>query len=136
LSNKTRSSWPIYIAVLLIAAGLAYWGIGRINAVKPIFNGSRVCGDGQYVLQFDILNREDTYTFDLQKDDMLDCAFSVTSGRVDVLITDGNGEKLYRGDDVRTAAFTLTATKAGSYTVSVTGKNAKGSIAVERIPAN
>lgn len=69
-----------------------------------------------------------THEMQLNQDATINVDIEDISGRVDILITDEDGEEIYRGDDASSATFTIEVTKKGTYEFSVTGKRAKGGV--------
>ncbi len=47
---------------------------------------------------------------------------------MDVFVRNQNGKTIYQGNKVETCEFILEITEAGTYTFTVTGANAKGSV--------
>jgi hypothetical protein len=95
---------------------------------KQVFDGSSTGNDEQFILDYSIMNCTKTDDMKLEKGANINVVIDNKSGHSDILITDSNGEKIYRGDDVASGKFTVAVPKAGTYKFSVTGKNAKGSI--------
>ena len=48
-------------------------------------------------------------------------------GKLDLFITDENGEHSYEGHNIPTSEFTVTLSKAGQYKIRVEAKDHKGS---------
>ena len=116
-------------ALVLLALGFAaYFFMGRPN---ENFSGDRVvsAGPARFYLSFRAMNTEDAETLTLQEGDALHVSWQIDDGRVDVLIAMQGEEPLYQANgrgNGDAAAFDLTIPKSGAYTISVTGKNAKG----------
>ncbi len=105
-----------------------FFFIGR-PTVK--FDGDRVCSTdpASFYLRFSVMNTEDAQTLSLQEGDTLAVSWLIESGSVNVLISMEGESPLYQANgrgNGDAAAFNLTVPKAGDYTVTVTGKNAKG----------
>ncbi len=113
---------------LLVLGVAAYFFIVRPTAK---FDGDRVCSTdpASFYLRFSVLNTEDAQTMSFQEGDTLSVSWLIKSGSVDVLIGMAGEAPLYQangrgnGDE---AAFELTVPKTGDYTVTITGRNAKG----------
>lgn len=114
-------------------AVLLFLYIGHQNTVTRTFNGDRIGGQDTYILRFDILNREDSHTMSLQAGDELHCSWKIDAGEAKVLIACVDGDEIYRGDKIDSADFTVTATSAGDYTITVTGRQARGMVEVRKI---
>ena len=114
--------------ILLLLGVAAYFFIGRPTVQ---FDGDRVCSadPASFYLRFSTMNTEDAQTMTFQEGDTLAVSWRIESGSVDVLIAMEGEAPLYqangRGKDDE-AAFELTIPKTGDYTITVTGKNARG----------
>lgn len=116
-------------ALLLIILGIGAYIFIAHPAVQ--FSGDRVVtsSPASFSLRFTVLNTADAQTLSFQEGDTLHVSWQIESGSVDVLIAMAGEEPLYqangreKGDE---AAFDLIIPKTGDYTITVTGKNAKG----------
>lgn len=116
-------------ALLLIILGIGAYVFIAQPAVQ--FSGDRVVSSSpaSFSLRFTVLNTADAQTLSFQEGDALHVSWQIESGSVDVLIAMAGEEPLYqangreKGDE---AAFDLVVPKTGDYTITVTGKNAKG----------
>lgn len=95
---------------------------------KQVFNGNRIGNDKQFIMEYTVLNKTETHQMKLEKGAFIDVIIENESGRLDVLVVDENGEKLYRGDDALTGEFSLEIPKTAIYSFSITGNKAKGSV--------
>lgn len=124
---RKKAIWPA--ALLIVLLGVAFYFFNGQSAVK--FNGDRTVSSGpaSFSLRFTVLNATDAQTLSFQEGDTLSVSWQIESGSVDLLIAMAGEEPLYqangrgKGDE---AAFDLTIPKSGDYTITVTGKNAKG----------
>ena len=116
-------------ALILIVLGIGAYVFIAQPAVQ--FSGDRVVSSGpaSFSLRFTVLNATDAQTLSFREGDTLSVSWQIESGRIDLLIAMAGEEPLYqangreKGDE---AAFELTIPKSGDYTITVTGKNAKG----------
>jgi hypothetical protein len=90
-------------------------------------NGSIKQTETEFTVSYDLLNTKLSHSMELGEGDTIAVALLSDKGRIDVLVTDPDGDTVYQGNDASTGSFTLEITKAGAYTFSVTGKGAKGS---------
>ena len=119
----------LWAVLVLLVLGIAGYFIYAQTQVK--FDGSRISktDPAGFYLRFSVMNTKDTETLSLHEGDALRVSWLIESGSVDVLIAMKGEAPLYQangrgnGDD---AVFDLTVPKSGDYTVTVTGKNAKG----------
>ena len=116
-------------ALILIVLGIGAYVFIAQPAVQ--FSGDRVVtsSPASLSLRFTVLNATDAQTLSFQEGDTLSVSWQIESGRIDLLIAMEGEEPLYqangrkKGDE---AAFDLIVPKTGDYTITVTGKNAKG----------
>ena len=117
---------PVIVLVVLVIA--AWFFIAR-PAVR--FDGNRVTGTdpASFYLRFNVLNTEDTEILTLREGDALRVSWLIESGSVDILIGMKGEAPHYQakgrgnGD---AASFDLTVPQTGEYTITVTGRNARG----------
>lgn len=108
---------------------LALWMLVIVTGcAQPEFNGNRTGNNSQFVMDYTVLSRTETHEMDLQEGDVVNVEIENTSGRLDVQITGPDGQVIYQGDDADSGAFSITIPKTGTYTFSVTGDGARGSV--------
>ena len=95
---------------------------------KQVFNGSRSSNDTQFILDYSVMNCTKTQEMKLEEGTTVNVIIESNSGRVDILVEDAHREKIYKGDDADSGEFSLKIPKTDTYTFSVTGSNAKGSV--------
>ena len=125
-------SWKeavIVPAIVLVVLGIAAWFLIENPAVK--FDGDRVVSTNpaSCFLRFNTMNTEDAQNLTLREGDTLSVSWLIESGGVDLVIVMEGEEPLYQANgrgNGDAAAFDLTIPKSGEYTITVTGKNARG----------
>jgi hypothetical protein len=95
---------------------------------KQVFDGSSTGNDVQFVLDYTVLNCTKTHDMKLEKGTEVDVIIENTSGSLDILVTGSNGESIYKGDDADSGEFSIEIPEKDTYTFSVTGRKAKGSV--------
>lgn len=95
---------------------------------KQIFDGNSTGNDEQFIIEYSIMNCTKTNDMKLERGTNINVVIENKSGHLDILITNSNGEKIYKGDDVTSGKFSVEVPKTDTYKFSVTGKNAKGNI--------
>lgn len=95
---------------------------------KQIFDGSSTGNDEQFIIEYSIMNCTKTNDMKLERGTNINVVIENKLGHLDILITNSNGEKIYKGDDVTSGKFSVEVPKTDTYKFSVTGKNAKGNI--------
>ena len=125
---RKKAIWAVLVLVLVVL-GIAAWFLYKQPAVK--FNGERTvsAAPASFSLRFNVLNTAESQILAFQEGDTLSVSWLIDSGSVDILISMAGEKPIYqangqgKGDE---AAFDLTIPKTGDYTITVTGKNAKG----------
>ncbi len=92
------------------------------------FNGSKVGNDNEFHMEYSILNTTYEHSMELDADDTIHCTIQSDDGELDISIQKQDGEYAYRGNSVPTSSFDVIVDEAGTYTISVTGKKAQGSV--------
>lgn len=76
------------------------------------------------------MNGTDSHVLTLKKGDMLAVTFETTGGQLTMEITAPDGSVIYQGNGTEATEFTLGIPEDGTYTISVRGKQAKGTLHV------
>ena len=85
----------------------------------------------QCFLRFDRMNKTDSETIALQEGDVLHVSWQIEKGLVDIAIGQKNEEVVYQANDRLAgdkADFYVEIPKTGSYTITVSAREAKGEI--------
>ena len=107
----------IFTSILILVSVVSF---SACNFTK--FDGSRTGNESQLIMQYDVLK--------LAVGDILRFDVVSQSGSVDIQLQKGEEDPIYEGTDIPTSAFQVVIQEDGTYTVSVTGKKAKGSVSV------
>lgn len=100
------------------------------------FDGERISDPGHFALRFDRMNMTDSETIVLQEGDVLHVSWQTEKGHVDIMIGQKNEEAVYQANDRPAgdkADFYVEIPKTGSYTITVSAREAKGEIDFLRI---
>lgn len=108
----------LIVLTLLIATGCR----------KQVFIGSSTGNSAKFKLDYSILNSTKTHEIKLKKEATINVIIENKSGELDILVSDSNGEKIYKGDNVTSGKFSIEIPKTDTYKFSVAGSNAKGSV--------
>ncbi len=95
---------------------------------QQVFDGNRTSNDVQFIMNYSIMNCTKIHEMNLEEGTIINVIVESKSGRLDILVTGSNGEKIYKADDAASGKFSLNISKTDTYKFIVTGKNAKGSI--------
>lgn len=129
---RKKTAFILALIVALVGAAALILYIQQTAGVQ--FSGDRVKSSSpeSFSLRFDVLNKTDSETLKLNEGDTLRVSWKIDAGTVELSIAMEGEDALYRasgrgkGDE---AAFDLTIPKTGNYVISITGRNAKGSMA-------
>lgn len=70
-------------------------------------------------------------TFYLRQGDAIAVSVVYISGELEIAITDSSGNAIYEGNNPELDSFQVNIPKSDEYTISVTGKQAEGSISFQ-----
>lgn len=96
----------------------------------PVFQGEKVKTFDAYALDIQRMNGTDSHVLSLSRGDSLHVHFETSHGRLTLRISEENGAELYSGVGELCTDFDLTVPNDGSYTITVTGKDAAGSVII------
>lgn len=117
------------IALVFLVALMALCSFGCIRSTGHY--RTTMCISNQtktaFSMEYDSLDGDKTYTFDVEKDTVLDVKFVTEKGTLSCVVTDKSGKEYYRNDNVQTENLTIKLGGKGDYSVALTAKNHKGS---------
>lgn len=122
------------LGAILLIAGLCLNGEIITERMLSGYHGSRLGNDSELAMDYTAFNGADSQTLTLVAGDVLHVDIVSEKGSVGLAIQKDGGETLYEGTELPTNSFDLAIDDAGGYTVSVTGRHARGSIHVVRVP--
>lgn len=122
---KKKIRWIVGGAILL----MMFLYIMNHPYPYPEYNGERIRGADQFTLNFTAMNGEQTHTMFLQAGDTLHCAWQISQGEADVVISIAE-TKIYQGNKIDTAEFDLMISEGGECVISVKGQHAAGWISI------
>lgn len=97
------------------------------------FDGSRIGNENQLIMEYSVLNGTDYQMMELQRDDWVEFTIVNESGKLDIILQKEDEDPIYQGADINTGYFRVGIEETGTYKVSVTGRNAKGSVSIVRV---
>lgn len=93
------------------------------------FNGSRRGNDHEFVMDYEMFNTTDSQSLTAQEGDIIHAKIVVLDGSLSFKIQKGDEVPVYEGVDVNFSdEFDVAVEDSGTYTVTVTGKRARGSV--------
>lgn len=100
-----------------------------LTACGADFDGSRTGNSDEFVMDYKILNKTDAQGLMAEKGDTIHAEIIVEGGSLSLKIQKDDEVPVYESEDVSFSdEFDVEINEGGTYTVSVTGKKAKGSI--------
>ncbi|MBE6726463.1 MAG: hypothetical protein E7576_14930 [Ruminococcaceae bacterium] len=127
ISRRTAAAFVLFLAIIRLLTGCGS---------PSTFEGTRTSGETGFWMEYAILDREETADLPLKEGEELQVRIQHTVGDVDVTVGKVGEEPIYKGSGQTNAEFSLTIPKSGTYRISVTGHQAKGSIFFNRLPAS
>ncbi len=115
------------VIALIAVAGILIFT--RQSAAQ--FDGERISDPGRFALRFERMNKTDSETMFLAEGDALRVSWQIENGQMDVVIGMKGEEAVYRANDRPAgdeADFCVEIPQTGSYTITVTAREAKGRI--------
>ncbi|GFO85118.1 hypothetical protein [Anaerostipes butyraticus] len=110
----------IFISILLIIS---------LAGCSPDFNGSRTGNDSQFIMKYTAFNTTDSQDLLVEAGDKINAKIVIDGGHLSIKIQKGQEEPVYESENVFFSNdFDLDIEESGTYTVTVTGKKAKGSV--------
>ena len=117
----------IALAFLIVLIAVCSFGCirttGHYRTTMCISNQTNT----SFSMQYDSLDGDKKYTFDVGAGTVLDVKFETEKGNLTCVVTDKSGKEYYRNDDVQTEDLTIELGEKGTYSVMVTAKGHKGS---------
>lgn len=108
--------------------GILCFGLLLTSCREASFDGSRTGNDSQFLMEYSVFNSSDAQELELEKEDVIDVEVVSDAGEVSITIQKEDEEPVYEGHDVPTGAFQVKVKDGGTYTVTVTGEHAEGSV--------
>ncbi len=111
----------IICCVLLLALALTACG-------GADFDGSRLGNESELTMEFKTLNREDEQNLTIGEGEHLHAEISVEKGSLSVVIQKDDEAPVYEDGDLKGDLVFDVTPEAGTYTVHVDGRKARGSV--------
>ena len=100
-----------------------------LTACGADFDGSRTGNSNEFVMNYKVFNKTDSQNLIVEKGNTIHAEIIVEGGSLSFKIQKDDEVPVYEGVDVSFSdEFDVEINEGGTYTVSVTGKKAKGSI--------
>ena len=120
-----------WLAVGIVLAALVVAALVFLRPRDARFQGDRIVSadPARFYLRFDVMNTEDAESLALMKGDSLHVHWQIDSGSADIRIGMAGETPLYQANsrgNGDAADFELPISQSGVYTVSVSGREAKG----------
>ncbi len=100
-----------------------------LTACGTDFDGSRTGNNNEFVMNYKVFNITDSQDLIVEKGNTIHAEIIVEGGSLSFKIQKDNEVPVYEGVDVSSSdEFDIDIEESGTYTVSVTGEKAKGSV--------
>lgn len=124
--RKVSFVTSILAVVLVIGIATTF----ATSAAISEFDGSRTGNESQLIMEYKMLNKTDSQELKLEKGDTVKFNVVNKDGSLAIVLYKEDGEVICGGSMLGTSTFEVEMEESGTYTVSVTGKNARGSLSV------
>ena len=122
----------LFCLLAVLAAGLSVFLLVRGSQGSGAFRGSFVKNSDSYLLNAERMTGTDTHTLALQKGDVLQIHFALEKGSLKLTITAPDSTELYAGNGTEAEDFTVNIPADGVYIISVDGRQAAGTLHIQR----
>lgn len=103
--------------------------ITLLTACSPDFNGSRTGNDNQLIMEYTAFNTTDSQDLVVEAGDTIHTKIVIEDGQLSYKIQKNDDEPIAESESVFFSAdFDVEVEESGTYTVTVTGEKAKGSV--------
>lgn len=100
-----------------------------LTACGADFDGSRTGNNNEFMMDYKVFNKTDSQDLIVEKGDTIHAEIIVEGGSLSFRIQREDEVPVYEGEDVSFSdEFDIDIEESGTYTVSVTGEKAKGSV--------
>lgn len=100
-----------------------------LTACVSDFDGSRIGNDSEFVMDYKIFNTTDSQDLMVAEGDIIHADIVVEGGHLSFKIQKDNEEPVYESESIFFShEFDVEIEESGTYTVTVTGEKAKGSV--------
>lgn len=112
---------------LLIVCTLAL--IVSLTGCDSKFDGIRTGNNSEFIMEYSVLNKTDTQDLIAKSGDTIGGKIIVNKGSLSIKIQKDEEEPIYESNGIsESTEFDVEIDESGTYTVSVTGEKAKGSV--------
>ena len=103
--------------------------ITSLAACSPDFNGSRTGNDKQLIMEYTEFNTTDSQDFVVEAGDTIHTEIVIEDGQLSYKIQKNDDEPIAESEGIFFSVdFDVEVEESGTYTVTVTGEKAKGSV--------
>lgn len=100
---------------------------------RATFSGSKVGDENHFDIDFEILNTSYSHELEMKDGETIGVIVEAESGNISLVIQKGDDDPIYRGNNLASTKFQVGVETEGTYTLTVTGKNARGHVVMTRV---
>ena len=102
-----------------------------LSACSPDFNGSRIGNDNQLIMEYTAFNTTDSQDLVVEAGDTIHVGIVIEDGHLSYKIQKNDDEPIAESESIFfSEEFDVEVKESGTYTVTVTGEKAKGSVKI------
>ncbi len=102
-------------------------------AQKTTFDGSMIRDKDHFDMTFEILNTSYSHELEMKEGEALEVMADAKSGKLSLQIQKDDDKPIYQGKKIESAKFQVGIETEGTYTLTVTGRKAKGHVVIRRV---
>lgn len=114
--------------LILSAVLMVFMLCGCKGSQKATFDGSKTGDENHYDISFKMLNTTYTHKLEMKAGESILVHIEKESGDIKVMIQKEGETPVYEGNGDAATDFSVKVSEDGTYTVSVTGKEARGHV--------
>ncbi|WP_022768890.1 hypothetical protein [Butyrivibrio sp. NC2007] len=97
------------------------------------FDGSITEDEDHFDMTFEILNTSYSHELKMKEGEALEVTVDAESGNLSLIIQKDDNKPIYQGNKIKSAKFQVGIDTEGTYTLTVTGRKARGYVMIRRV---
>ena len=97
------------------------------------FDGSITEDEDHFDMTFEVLNTSYSHELEMKEGEALEVTVDAESGNLSLIIQKDDNKPIYQGNKIKSAKFQVGIDTEGTYTLTVTGRKARGYVMIRRV---
>jgi hypothetical protein len=98
-----------------------------------VFDGSITEDEDHFDMTFEVLNTSYSHELEMKEGEALEVTVDAESGNLSLIIQKDDNKPIYQGNKIKSAKFQVGIDTEGTYTLTVTGRKARGYVMIRRV---